>query len=116
MLISIFFFFSSRRRHTRFDCDWSSDVCSSDLNLALAYDSASILTENDNPEADAGVIVPLSGYRQVMTAALAYLDSAIAIASGPAPTGPTGDWFPLPATWVNGDALTGGATGTLVQL
>src|SRR5256886_8491688 len=28
---SSFFFFSSRRRHTRFDCDWSSDVCSSDL-------------------------------------------------------------------------------------
>src|SRR2546430_8378972 len=27
----LFFFFSSRRRHTRFDCDWSSDVCSSDL-------------------------------------------------------------------------------------
>src|SRR5205085_9525073 len=25
-------FFSSRRRHTRFDCDWSSDVCSSDLS------------------------------------------------------------------------------------
>src|SRR5256886_7744840 len=29
--ICVFFFFSSRRRHTRFDCDWSSDVCSSDL-------------------------------------------------------------------------------------
>src|SRR2546427_104016 len=29
------FFFSSRRRHTRFDCDWSSDVCSSDLDVAL---------------------------------------------------------------------------------
>src|SRR2546430_8033064 len=27
----LLFFFSSRRRHTRFDCDWSSDVCSSDL-------------------------------------------------------------------------------------
>src|SRR5256886_4395722 len=27
----LMFFFSSRRRHTRFDCDWSSDVCSSDL-------------------------------------------------------------------------------------
>src|SRR5256886_5691162 len=27
----VYFFFSSRRRHTRFDCDWSSDVCSSDL-------------------------------------------------------------------------------------
>src|SRR6266481_8276792 len=26
-----FFFFSSRRRHTRWNCDWSSDVCSSDL-------------------------------------------------------------------------------------
>src|SRR5690242_21642436 len=27
----IHFFFSSRRRHTRLTCDWSSDVCSSDL-------------------------------------------------------------------------------------
>src|SRR6267143_2862191 len=27
-----FFFFSSRRRHTRWNCDWSSDVCSSDLS------------------------------------------------------------------------------------
>src|SRR2546427_7167407 len=33
----MFFFFSSRRRHTRFDCDWSSDVCSSDLTDE-AYD------------------------------------------------------------------------------
>src|SRR5690606_39471577 len=30
----ILFFFSSRRRHTRFSRDWSSDVCSSDLNQA----------------------------------------------------------------------------------
>src|SRR5690606_40416532 len=29
----IYFFFSSRRRHTRFSRDWSSDVCSSDLEL-----------------------------------------------------------------------------------
>src|SRR2546430_9995865 len=29
--LRLLFFFSSRRRHTRFDCDWSSDVCSSDL-------------------------------------------------------------------------------------
>src|SRR5689334_25325866 len=27
----VLFFFSSRRRHTRWNCDWSSDVCSSDL-------------------------------------------------------------------------------------
>src|SRR5690606_39434931 len=31
-----FFFFSSRRRHTRFSRDWSSDVCSSDLEDELA--------------------------------------------------------------------------------
>src|SRR3989449_10024528 len=30
----IFFFFSSRRRHTRCSRDWSSDVCSSDLSKA----------------------------------------------------------------------------------
>src|SRR5439155_8883477 len=30
-----FFFFSSRRRHTRWPRDWSSDVCSSDLFLAV---------------------------------------------------------------------------------
>src|SRR5579859_7067744 len=36
--IANLFFFSSRRRHTSFDCDWSSDVCSSDLAwLPLAY-------------------------------------------------------------------------------
>src|SRR5690606_40875880 len=34
-----FFFFSSRRRHTRFSRDWSSDVCSSDLGeeVGLLY-------------------------------------------------------------------------------
>src|SRR5690242_20775706 len=31
LLLFYFFFFSSRRRHTRLTCDWSSDVCSSDL-------------------------------------------------------------------------------------
>src|SRR2546430_9115024 len=31
----VVFFFSSRRRHTRFDCDWSSDVCSSDLRSPI---------------------------------------------------------------------------------
>src|SRR5712692_6379156 len=30
-MLCVFFFFSSRRRHTRWNCDWSSDVCSSDL-------------------------------------------------------------------------------------
>src|SRR2546427_8140552 len=35
MFFFFFFFFSSRRRHTRFDCDWSSDVCSSDLEISV---------------------------------------------------------------------------------
>src|SRR5256886_13027378 len=35
---SVYFFFSSRRRHTRFDCDWSSDVCSSDLINGVLYE------------------------------------------------------------------------------
>src|SRR5690606_41048774 len=33
----VFFFFSSRRRHTSFSCDWSSDVCSSDLLDRVSY-------------------------------------------------------------------------------
>src|SRR5688572_33171247 len=42
------FFFSSRRRHTRFDCDWSSDVCSSDLRKWLAV--AARLERTERPE------------------------------------------------------------------
>src|SRR5207302_4148005 len=33
--VEILFFFSSRRRHTSFSRDWSSDVCSSDLSQSL---------------------------------------------------------------------------------
>src|SRR5580698_10973296 len=36
-----FFFFSSRRRHTRLTCDWSSDVCSSDLSVFSFLEGAS---------------------------------------------------------------------------
>src|SRR5476649_913751 len=36
LLLTVFiFFFSSRRRHTRSLCDWSSDVCSSDLRMGF---------------------------------------------------------------------------------
>src|SRR2546430_7265216 len=44
--LSTFFFFSSRRRHTRFDCDWSSDVCSSDLSRADQEDMVRAITAN----------------------------------------------------------------------
>jgi len=64
-------------------------------NLSLAYDSASILTENDDPQAS----IPLSGYQVVNQAALRDLDSAIAI------TNANKAGFPLPSTWINGNAL-----------
>src|SRR2546427_6742937 len=56
-----FFFFSSRRRHTRFDCDWSSDVCSSDL------DEQDVVTELDRQftvliRSHAGILAS-AGYR-----------------------------------------------------
>src|SRR5260370_23251933 len=41
-----FFFFSSRRRHTRFKCDWSSDVCSSDLAVFQLSPSSTGWTVN----------------------------------------------------------------------
>src|SRR2546430_7799456 len=58
------FFFSSRRRHTRFDCDWSSDVCSSDLTAQRKaidrirregkrdgkHEEAHLLHDDDPPE------------------------------------------------------------------
>src|SRR6266480_6181481 len=40
-----FFFFSSRRRHTRLTCEWSSDVCSSDLTGGTANGKA-LFSEN----------------------------------------------------------------------
>src|SRR5467141_5363989 len=46
-----FFFFSSRRRHTRFKCDWSSDVCSSDL---CAYEASSAPAD---PSDNAGAVL-----------------------------------------------------------
>src|SRR2546430_14835140 len=36
-MLAVCFCFSSRRRHTIFDCDWSSDVCSSDLSALLCW-------------------------------------------------------------------------------
>src|SRR5260370_6106043 len=43
------FFFSSRRRHTRFKCDWSSDVCSSDLPSPILAAGGIVLGEGSRP-------------------------------------------------------------------
>jgi len=69
--------------------------------LALAYDSAAIVTPTTLPDEIPG----LSGYKDVNAAALRMLDSAIAWAnSADATNGANG--FPLPSTWINGAALT----------
>src|SRR6266568_8225398 len=53
MLYFFFFFFSSRRRHTRWNCDWSSDVCSFDLDAArlAAEEQADCLRELERTDA-----------------------------------------------------------------
>src|SRR5882762_10514735 len=74
MAFFFFFFFSSRRRHTRFKCDWSSDVCSSDLILKPSErdPSASLLmaewlTEAGLPD---GVFNVVQGDKQAVDALL----------------------------------------------
>src|SRR6266487_484014 len=75
-------------------------------NIALAYDSGIVVTEQNVNAA----IIPLSSHDSVMRAALAYLDTAIAIARA-APSG--SDGFPIPNTWINGVTLS---TGLFIQL
>src|SRR5206468_8840358 len=48
------FFFSSRRRHTRSDRDWSSDVCSSDLRLAVSAPRSTVEKASSSRAPDHG--------------------------------------------------------------
>src|SRR5437762_2231829 len=59
MYLFFCFFFSSRRRHTRYIGDWSSDVCSSDLPFV------DFLTIYGSPASGAAWIVPKAYYEQV---------------------------------------------------
>src|SRR2546426_11604920 len=55
----MFFFFSSRRRHTRLQGDWSSDVCSSDLDILLVESLHVALVERpDVARGSAGWLLP----------------------------------------------------------
>src|SRR5215204_6775915 len=63
-----FFFFSSRRRHTRSLCDWSSDVCSSDLSAwatvrASGFSTMTCLPASRAEERRVGKSVDLGGRR-----------------------------------------------------
>src|SRR6266480_7204547 len=79
-----FFFFSSRRRHTRLTCDWSSDVCSSDLG---SYDAGSELVVHDcgynsgrgvagvdDTKTFAETIPPLDAYSMTVSDFTTFLD------------------------------------------
>src|SRR2546430_13585400 len=65
---AFYFFFSSRRRHTRFDCDWSSDVCSSDLGAVVVLRRQAEAVEDLNLVAllqvDAAVAAVLAARRR----------------------------------------------------
>src|SRR2546430_6313393 len=66
VLCAVFFFFSSRRRHTRFDCDWSSDVCSSDLEavkVEKAQDLVRVVSDVGRVQAKAGTQAALDGLK-----------------------------------------------------
>src|SRR5207249_8602424 len=54
-LVVVLFFFSSRRRHTRSKRDWSSDVCSSDLDEGIY--STTVTITDDAPGTASGVAV-----------------------------------------------------------
>src|SRR3712207_6903038 len=80
ILYFVFFFFSSRRRHTRYRRDWSSDVCSSDLQRRLEEPPMTItttlrpLTELDRREND-GIVVALLWSRDDGRVLVAVTDS-----------------------------------------
>src|SRR5439155_17136561 len=62
LIISLYFFFSSRRRHTRWPRDWSSDVCSSDLPSKKMTSE----TKNDAMKALATELAKVTGsYREL---------------------------------------------------
>src|SRR3712207_1460462 len=79
-----FFFFSSRRRHTRYWRDWSSDVCSSDLLIGLTTGCTNVVI--------AAVLAEIYGTRHLgRIRALAGAIMVIASALGPVVAGPLFD-------------------------
>src|SRR5689334_24516060 len=66
-----FFFFSSRRRHTRWNCDWSSDVCSSDL-CGLNYLPPRLFCEDCFTELSE--FVPVPGQGKVAAVTVSHVD------------------------------------------
>src|SRR6266481_4641219 len=69
-----FFFFSSRRRHTIWNCDWSSDVCSSDLLEELVEADGALVRDVEDRDGPAPLeeirgVADLLGERRTATTA-----------------------------------------------
>src|SRR5208337_880531 len=81
-LFLIFFFFSSRRRHTRYIGDWSSDVCSSDLGCAvilITHDLLDVFTLADRVLVlESGKISEIGPVPDVLTAPRSHFGARIA--------------------------------------
>src|SRR5436309_6303013 len=75
------FFFSSRRRHTRFSRDWSSDVCSSDLHVVYAAEDAVVAVGGLHRAvaAQERPVVPIFAARVLVVLGEVGLDVAVAI-------------------------------------
>lgn len=85
-------------------------VAGADLGwLAMIYDSAGIV----KPGMPSDEIPPLSGSADVMKAAIAFMDSALAIAKDPAASASGG--FPTPEAWMGGNSLSADAFSRLVR-
>src|SRR3712207_8243845 len=80
------FFFSSRRRHTRYWRDWSSDVCSSDLAVHAkcqhaVEDAAKLCADLGHDVVEAAPSVPPGYFTWFLTAFLAAVAQEFAIRS-----------------------------------
>src|SRR5882762_8485775 len=64
--LMFFFFFSSRRRHTIFKCDWSSDVCSSDLQRIGANCLNADQQGRDHHQGEAQEQLTLEGHARIV--------------------------------------------------
>src|SRR5258706_9783274 len=63
-----FFFFSSRRRHTRLVSDWSSDVCSSDVEMFMCLGKVvSFPEEHCQVVFDTGLVTYMARLLEVIT-------------------------------------------------
>src|SRR2546430_11113111 len=106
-----FFFFSSRRRHTIFDCDWSSDVCSSDLTYSAAGSFTVTLTVKDNQNASSSPVshtVQVTAPNQPPSAAFTFSCPTLACSFSDQSSDPDGSvtsW-----QWTFGDGTTRATT------